>query len=251
MTDFKEEKTSIIIVTYNALDYVRKCVQSLLANTDPIHEIIIVDNASGAETREYLLSLKKYPQIKLILNEKNLLWCPGNNVGLRESAPDSKYCLLLNSDVEIFRPDWLAKLQAPMNKYANVGITGTQYNFSHIGPTYGGIDGCCFMFRKRLLDIVGYLDERFPWNGAGYVFTVNAWAKGWYYYFVHCPDLMVHYGKRSRISNRTQKQNIRVNKIEVIREAGLKPTVNYWAYFLNRLHLFNINRRMSRYLREK
>jgi GT2 family glycosyltransferase len=112
-----EKKVSIIIVTYNALDYVKKCLESVLANTDPMHEIIVVDNHSAAPTRQYVQSLRNYPNVKLILNKENRLWSPANNQGLKASASDAKFCLLLNSDVEVFSPSWLRELQHPMHQF--------------------------------------------------------------------------------------------------------------------------------------
>ena len=245
--DLDEKKVSIIVVTYNALNYVTTCFESLLANTNPKHEIIIVDNNSDQPTRDYIISLKKHPNIKVILNDENRLWSPANNQGLKNCTEDSSYCLLLNSDVKILDPEWLTELQKPMKKYSRVGITGTQYNFNHIKPTYGGIDGCCFMFRKELLEQIGLLDENYPLNGAGYVYTVNAWSRGWYYYFVDNEKLLIHFGKRSRIDKQTQLINVRVNRFQVIREAGLNPGYNYFAYVLNSFNLFNINKKLRKY----
>ncbi len=244
MSHLPEDKVSIVIVTYNALDYVSTCVESILANTHPAHEIIIVDNASDNPTRDYVTSLRKHSNIKLILNTENKLWCPANNQGIKEADPDSHFYLLLNSDIEVFKPNWIERLQLPFHTYPNVGITGTQYNFSHIKPTYGAIDGCCFMFRKELIDSIGYLDEHYPWNGAPYVFTVSAWSNGWTYYHVNEPDLLIHYGKRSRIFNKARSTNVKINKFEITREGGLKPGNDYIAYGLNRFGLFNINRKL-------
>lgn len=245
MTNSGERKTSIIIVTYNALDYVTGCIESLRANTAPGHEIIIVDNASDPPTRNYLESLHGLPGFRLILNKENRLWSPANNQGLLASAPDAEFCLLLNSDVKVLRPDWISRLQEPLLAHPRVGISGTQYNFSPVRPTYGAIDGCCFMVRKNLLKEIGLLDERYPWNGAGYVFTVRAWASGYYYYQVDRPKLLIHYGKRSRVSNQLQLQNRKVEKLEIVRDAGLRPGKGYLAYFLNRLGLWHINRRLK------
>ncbi len=245
--DKREENVSIVIVTFNALNYVSMCLESVLANTDPKHEIIIVDNASDQPTRDYILSLQLHPNIKLILNDENRLWSPANNQGLKKCATNSRFCLLLNSDVKILRPDWLLELQKPMKKYEKIGITGSQYNFIHIKPTYGAIDGCCFMLRKKLLEEVGFLDEKYPWNGAGYIYTVNAWAKGWYYYFVNNKKILVHFGKRSRISNQILLKNQKVDSFQVITEAGLKPGNDYIAYLLNSFNLFNINNKLRKY----
>lgn len=247
MSNSSEDKVSIVIVTHNALDYVSKCVESILANTNSMHEIIIVDNASDKPTRDYITSLREHSNIKLILNDENKLWCPANNQGLREADPDSKFYLLLNSDIEVFKSNWIERLQLPLHKYPQIGITGIQYNFSHVKPTYGAIDGCCFMFRKELIEKIGYLDENYPWNGAPYIFTVNARLNGWCYYHVNEPELLIHYGKRSRIFNKERSRNIKLNKFEIIRKAGLKPGNDYIASGLNCLRLFNINRKLRKY----
>lgn len=249
LANFPEEKVSIIIVTYNALDYVSKCVESVLANTDPKHEIIIVDNHSEKPTIDYLKSLQTYPNIKLILNSENRLWSPGNNQGLRASAENAKFCLLLNSDVEVFKPNWLQELQAPMHKYSNVAITGTQFNFLPIRPTYGAIDGCCFLIKKTLMNDIGYLNENYPWNGAGAIFTYNAWVKGWYFYHVDQPDLLIHYGKRSRINNQIQLKNQKVDVKHIMKELGLKPSYDLLAYAKFKLNSFNINKKLAKYFK--
>ena len=233
-------KVSIIIVTYNALDYIKICLESLFANTSAIHEVIIVDNRSDEKTREYLSELKDRKNVRLIFNEENLLWSPGNNIGIRNAAADSEYYLLLNSDTKILGKDWLGKLQRPFQDPA-IGISGIQYNFNHYGPTYGAIDGCCFMIRKSLVEKIGLLDEAFPWNGAGYAFTVKAWKQGYYYYHVKDYEILIHYGKRCRISSNLNLVNTRVNIREVISTAGLKPSLSLYRYFLEKLGLFDIN----------
>lgn len=241
----QEEKISIVVVTYNALDYVSRCLESVLTNTDSTHEIIVVDNASDKPTRDYVISMKQHPNVRVILNNQNRLWSPANNQGITASAHDAKFCLLLNSDVEVLRSNWLEKLQEPMMKYPKVGITGTQYNFSPIKPTYGAIDGCCFLIRKQLLNEIGLLDEKYPWNGAGYVFTQKAWANGWYYYHVNDQTLLIHHGKRSRVGNQIYLQNQKVDKLEVCREMGLNPSYDFFAYALHFFKLFSINRKQK------
>lgn len=241
-----EKKTSIIIVTYNALEFIKKLIESLRKYTHPMHEIIIIDNNSQQETKDYLHSLNKYENFKIVFNKENRLWSPANNQGLQIASQDSEYCLLLNSDTEIFHKDWLLELQKPMNRFKNVGITGYQYNFSYISPTYGGIDGCCFLVRKKLFNELGYLDENYPWNGAGYIFTAKAWAQGWYYYFVNNPKMFIHYGKRSRFSSKSQLINQKVNKMEILKNLGLHPRKNYLALLRYHLKWFNINKYLEK-----
>lgn len=242
-----EKKVSIIIVTFNALDYVKKCLASVLANTRPMHEIIVVDNASDPPTRDYLVNLATSQPIKLILNQTNRLWSPGCNDGLRAAAEDAPFCLLLNSDTEIFRPDWLAVMQAPMHQYANVFISGIQHNFLPLKPFYGAIDGCCFLMQKSLIDEIGYLTEEYPWNGAGFIFSAKAWSRGHYYYHIDNPSLMVHYGKRSRIASQTLLDNQKVDVFQIMKDFGLKPRYDYLSYILHHLKRFDLNKKLERY----
>lgn len=240
-----EEKVTIVIVTYNAFDYVKRCLKSVIENTQGTHQIIVVDNNSDKNTQDYLINLENDKKIKLVLNKSNRLWSPANNQGLKISDKDSKYCLLLNSDVEILKDNWIYELQKPM-KEETIGISGTQYNFSPIKPTYGGIDGCCFMFKKILLNKIGYLDENYPWNGAGFVFIVSAWEKGWYYYHVNDPSILIHYGKKSRKDNNLNLKNISVDKYNVIREFNLVPKYDFIANLKYKLGIFNINNYFNR-----
>ncbi len=238
-----EGKTSIIIVTYNALDYVRQCLDSVLKYTAPKHEIVVVDNASDEPTRMFLQeTARQHAMIRLIQNEENRLWSPGNNDGLRAMSPDSEFALLLNSDTKVLGPAWLQKLQAPFRSSQKIAVTGIQHNFVPIAPMYGAIDGCCFMFPRQLLTEVGYLDEAYPWNGSGFIFSVHAWAKGYKYYHVTDEDVLIHYGKRSRMANMTQLQNQKVDTFAVMTSAGLRPRWAPVAFLTNALGRFNANR---------
>ena len=92
---------SIIIVSFNTKEITRKCLLSLKKNfcKYPLeHEIIVVDNNSNDGTVELLGDLeKKYSgNLHIILNNKNLGFGKGNNLGLEKSQ--GKYVLYLNSD---------------------------------------------------------------------------------------------------------------------------------------------------------
>jgi glycosyltransferase involved in cell wall biosynthesis len=46
--------SSIVILTYNQLEYIKLCIESIRKYTAVPYEIIIVDNASNDGTVEYL-----------------------------------------------------------------------------------------------------------------------------------------------------------------------------------------------------
>lgn len=217
---------SIIIVTYNALEYVRRCLETVRQNSHVPHEVLVIDNLSRPETREFL---QTQPGIRLFLNDENLLWCGGCNQGMREAHPASRYFLLLNPDTEVLRPDWLETLVSVMESGPRVGIVGTKHHYKEAGPVYGWIDGQCFMVRRELVDEIGYFDcARFPMGGAPQLFTIKAFKKGWTYKAIHRRDrLIVHHKEKSRaeISGPKPWKEEKVVFEELMREEGLEPRI--------------------------
>lgn len=215
---------SIIIVTYNALEYVRRCLETLRTTRGTPHEILVIDNASRPEVREFL---KTQPGIRLILNEENTLWCAACNQGMREAHPESRYFLLLNPDIEVQRPDWLDILVRTMESDPSVGMVGTYHQYRDAGPIYGWIDGQCLMIRRELIGELGYFDcARFPMGGAPVLFTIQAFKRGWRYRVVHEQDrLLVHHLAKSRAEYTGPKpwKDQRLVYEDLMREQGVEP----------------------------
>jgi GT2 family glycosyltransferase len=91
---------SIIIVNYNTKEFLKKCISSLLycVSKNVSYEIIVVDNASSDESPTEILNLKsQIPNLRIILNRKNVGFSKANNQGVKISK-ESKYVLFLNSD---------------------------------------------------------------------------------------------------------------------------------------------------------
>lgn len=89
---------SIIILNYNAKGYLKECIQSIKESDlkKISYEIILVDNLSTDGSREDIKNYSKNKNIKVILNNQNLGFAKGNNVGAQESK--GKYVLFLNPD---------------------------------------------------------------------------------------------------------------------------------------------------------
>ena len=88
---------SIIIPSYNTKDLLDRCLASIfisLSASKLSYEVIVVDNASGDDTRQ-LLKIK-YPRVILILNSKNVGYGKANNQAIKKAH--GRYILLLNSD---------------------------------------------------------------------------------------------------------------------------------------------------------
>jgi tetratricopeptide (TPR) repeat protein len=112
----KPLKTSIVILTYNNLDYNKLCIESIRKYTkEGTYEIIVVDNHSTDGTVEWL---KKQRDVKIILNGENLGFPKGCNQGI-EIADEANDILLLNNDT-IVTPNWLINLKKCLKKNAVV-----------------------------------------------------------------------------------------------------------------------------------
>lgn len=108
---------STIIVNYNAGEFLRSCVDSLL-NCPLETEVIVVDNASTDHSLDALAGL---PNVQIIKNATNVGFATACNVGIRvASAP---FLFFLNPDC-FFKPDTLIRLLEAMRFDERVGMVG-------------------------------------------------------------------------------------------------------------------------------
>ncbi len=183
-------KTSIIIVTYNNLNYTKECIDSIKKYTpDGTYEIIIIDNLSTDETRNWLATKT---DIKIILNDNNVGFPKACNQGIKIADPDNDI-LLLNNDT-IVTTNWLTNLKKCLYSDDKIGATGTVCNHNEnlqgVDFTYDNFDvmqeqakinnisnssrweekifliGYCILIRREVIEKIGYLDEAYS---PGYV----------------------------------------------------------------------------------
>src|SRR5215213_9522194 len=119
---------SIVVLTHDNLAFSRLCLASLLENTDyPNYELIVVDNASSDGTVEELQRIEgSIPNVKVILNDHNVGFGPGNNQGL--AASTGEILVLLNNDTVVPR-GWLTRLARHLDDAA-IGLIGPATNRS-------------------------------------------------------------------------------------------------------------------------
>lgn len=111
---------AIVIVNYNTAELLQKCLESVFCtNFDRKFEVFVIDNNSTDNSVEMVQ--KKFPNVKLIKNEKNIGLAKANNKGIELS--DSKYILFLNPDI-IVRKYTLNKLIQFMENNPECGILG-------------------------------------------------------------------------------------------------------------------------------
>jgi N-acetylglucosaminyl-diphospho-decaprenol L-rhamnosyltransferase len=111
---------SILIVSYNTLIDLERCLQSLgQAPPSTSHEIIVIDNASSDGTQAAVKA--RWPHTRLIAIESNVGFARATNVGFRQS--DSELVLLLNSDTSV-PPGAIDRLVRRIRELPGAAIVG-------------------------------------------------------------------------------------------------------------------------------
>ena len=134
-------KVTIIILTWNGLEYTKRCLETLRNKTEfQNYAVMVVDNGSTDGSVEYLRSI---PWIRCIENSDNRGFTRANNQAIA-LCDDGSDVVLLNNDTEVIQDDWLTQLQRSAYKSPDIGIVGARLRqpggmLQHAG-TYMPID---------------------------------------------------------------------------------------------------------------
>lgn len=187
--DATPRPVAIIILTWNGLEYSKRCLETLRKNTDyPNYSVIVVDNGSSDGTQEYFT---QQPGVTVVPNGINLGFAKGNNRGLAVADPSADI-VLLNNDTEIHQADWLTRLQEAAYAAPDIALAGCRLRrpdgtFQHAGTfmpldtmwgqqlgggekdinqyndnrSVEGVVFACVYIKRAALDRIGSLDEHF------------------------------------------------------------------------------------------
>jgi GT2 family glycosyltransferase/glycosyltransferase involved in cell wall biosynthesis len=186
----------VVIPVYNAVDDLRTCVASVLANLRPDVRVVLIDDGSpDPRVAQYFAELaqQRHPQVELLRNDANLGFTATANRGMQLSRAD---VILLNSDTIVTR-GWLEAIMHCAATDARIGTITPFTNNAEIlsfpkfcednpwpagadpapvaaaiaavaVPTYPDIPtgvGFCMYLRRAMLDDIGCFDMAF---GRGY-----------------------------------------------------------------------------------
>lgn len=115
---------SIIILNYNQKNLLKVCLRGILKVKPKLeYEIIIVDNNSKKSDQEEIKKLVSLAadKIKIIVNQKNLGFAAGCNLGIKKAKGD--YLLILNPDIAVLGGS-IEKMVNWMKSNKNIGIIG-------------------------------------------------------------------------------------------------------------------------------
>ena len=108
-----------IVVTYNAMKWLDRCLGSLIQSEVPT-DIMIIDNGSVDGTCEYIS--RNHPNVRLVRSDENLGFGQANNEGLRYALEHQyRYVYLMNQDAWISK-ETLGALVSAMESDSTIGI---------------------------------------------------------------------------------------------------------------------------------
>ena len=105
-------KVSIIIPTYNNLNYLKISIESIKKNSTYSHEIIVHVNENKDNTINYL----KNEKIKYTFSKENIGLCSSVNLAVKESSTNF---ILYSHDDMYFLPGWDICLESELSKISN------------------------------------------------------------------------------------------------------------------------------------
>jgi len=228
---------SVIIPTYNRANFLERAIDSVLSQTRKVDECIIVDDGSSDNSS---LILQKYQSnVGVIRLDKNRGVSHARNVGMEMAS--GNWIALLDSDDEWKANKLERQLEAIHKKPDTVFChteeiwirNGKRVNQMKKHQKFGGfifdksLERCLIspssvLFRKSLLEEIGYFDPTFP-----ICEDYDLWLKVSARYavlFLDEPLVIKYAGHKDQLSLNTSKiEQYRIKALEnLVLEQGLK-----------------------------
>lgn len=225
-------KLSIVIVSWNTCDLLRRCLETVFAHPpNAPFAVWVVDNNSQDDS--VAMVRQTFPQVHCLVNNHNPGFAGGNNQAI--AASSSEYVLLLNPDTEV-RPGALTALVDFLDSQPAAGAAGSMLlnpdgslqpscypmltgwrelwrmlnldGFWPIGEYHMHrwdtsqprqvevIQGASLIIRREVLNAVGLLDESYFMYTEEVDLCYRMQAAGWLLYWVP-QSQVVHYGGQS------------------------------------------------------
>ena len=151
------EKVAIVILNWNGQKMLDQYLSSVLQYSQDEATVYVADNASTDGSLALLR--EQYPEVKLIVFDKNWGFAEGYNQALRQI--EAEYYLLLNSDIEV-TPNWLIPMIELLDNHPDVAACQPKLlsiferdAFEYAGASGGFIDRLGYPFcRGRVFETV-------------------------------------------------------------------------------------------------
>jgi glycosyltransferase involved in cell wall biosynthesis len=187
---------SIVIPAHNEEKWIAACLESVLRDSYPNKEVIVVDDASTDGTGDIL---KRFP-ITVIRNEKRVGPSSARNIGVREAK--GEIIVFIDAHCIVDDVDWIEKFLG----FFRDPYVGAAAGYLRREPSRGGaslrfrvgserrlIKSANGAYRKALFEQVGGFDASIEWAGDA-VLTYKVRRSGWK--VVHSRDITVMHAEK-------------------------------------------------------
>ncbi|MBD5214589.1 MAG: glycosyltransferase [Bacteroidales bacterium] len=120
-------KVTAVIVTYNRLELLRKCISTVAAQTRKVDEIVVVDNHSTDGTAAFLADISRsHPDIHLLSLPENLGGAGGFEAGIRRAIElSADYVWIMDDDTHP-SPSALEQLMSVAAEHPDMGFAASR-----------------------------------------------------------------------------------------------------------------------------
>ncbi|WP_405273967.1 glycosyltransferase family 2 protein [Methanobrevibacter sp.] len=212
-------KVSVVTPNYNGEKFLKAFFESLNNDSEFIGEVIIIDNGSSDNSKDYINSNTFDFPVKLIENSQNLGFAPAVNQGI--SHAKHEYIFSLNNDTEvkegsikhmvdlISSSEDIFSVQAKMLQFNNKDLiddAGDEYNllawtkktgenhnsneFNQVKEIFSSCAGAA-LYKKTLLEELGMFDDNFFAYMEDVDLAIRAKING--YHNLLCPQAVVYH----------------------------------------------------------
>lgn len=193
LKDGTTENVSIIIVHHERPEYLNMCLQSIhnMSNLNN-YEVIVVDNASGQETQEFLDVLET-EGIKVVRSKENLYWSGAANLGAEAADKSSKYLIFMHADTVVLNQAWI-DIMVNLSQRKGFGIVGTQLQTYYMmrQTKIDFVQEWCMLMTRDCWNDCGPWPEELPLIGNAFIMSLRARYRG-YQPTVMSNNLVHHY----------------------------------------------------------
>lgn len=171
---------SVLILTYDRTDLLKKCLDSVLKSDYPKLEIIVSDNGSRAKIADFIKPIYKDNKIKVVRLERNRGLTGGFNFGFKFCL--GRYVVLLSNDTKI-NTDTISLLVEMAEEDHSIGIVSPQIvqmknpKYLHNAGSFMTYTGFLYHYgilQKKVKKIYQKPYYIFSCNGAGFLIRKKA-----------------------------------------------------------------------------
>lgn len=136
-------KISAIVTSYNHAEYLDQRMQSLLVQSYPLHEIIVVDDCSKDNSLAVLEKYKTYPNVNIIALKENQGYANACNVGVSKASGD----FIIFSECDDYCE--VNQIETLLSKFGEGSFIGVVYSSSNIVDEKGDFLKNDFSVREK------------------------------------------------------------------------------------------------------